>query len=160
MLGRSSPLFGSNSFLIDLSEAGLPRMTSTALRWTPKRHPFTCPQHPTHQNNPTNGSKVRRGSIFSSSALPHFQPIRCSKRHTNLPSEGVNTFYEQKYSPKRDHLLHSCVVPEHLKYVQVFSIVPLAESDDSTMVFHRHQSEIRLKPLRHIKVNLPRSPES
>ena len=35
------PCFGSDSFLNDLSEAGLPRMTSTALRWTPKRHPFT-----------------------------------------------------------------------------------------------------------------------
>ena len=96
MLGRLLPLFGSDSFLNDLSEAGLPRMTSTALRWTPKRHPFTCPQHPTHQNNPTNGSKVRRGSIFSSSALPHFQPIRCSKRRTNLLSEGVSIFYGQK----------------------------------------------------------------
>ena len=41
MPGRSSPLFGSDSFLSDLSEAGLPRMTSTALRWTPKRHHFT-----------------------------------------------------------------------------------------------------------------------
>ena len=41
MPGRSSPLFGYDSFLSDLSEAGLPRMTSTALRWTPKRHHFT-----------------------------------------------------------------------------------------------------------------------
>lgn len=65
MLGQLSPLFVCYSFLIDLSEAGLPRMTSTALRWTPKRHPFICPpQHPTHQNNPTNGSKVRRGFLF------------------------------------------------------------------------------------------------
>ena len=104
MLGRLLPLFGSDSFLNDLSEAGLPRMTSTALRWTPKRHPFTCPQHPTHQNNPTNGSKVRRGSIFSSSALPHFQPIRCTKWRFNLPSEGVNTFYEQTNGSKCDYL--------------------------------------------------------
>ena len=160
MLGQLSPLFVCYSFLIDLSEAGLPRMTSTALRWTPKRHPFTCPQHPTHQNNPTNGSKVRRGSIFSSSALPHFQPIRCSKWRFNLLSEGVNTFYEQTSGSKSTYLLHSCVVPEHLKYVQVFSIIPLAESDDSTMVFHRHQSEIRLKTLRHIKIDLSSSPES
>ena len=35
------PCFGYDSFLSDLSEAGLPRMTSTALRWTPKRHHFT-----------------------------------------------------------------------------------------------------------------------
>ena len=160
MLGRLLPLFGSDSFLNDLSEAGLPRMTSTALRWTPKRHPFTCSQHPTHQNNPTNGSMVRRGSIFSSSALPHFQPIRCTKWRFNLSSEGVNTFYGQTNGSKSAYLWHSCVVPEHLKYVQVFSIVPLAESDDSTMVFHRHQSEIRLKPLRHIKINLSRSSES
>ena len=104
MLGRLLPLFGSDSFLNDLSEAGLPRMTSTALRWTPKRHHFTCPQHPTHQNNPTNGSKVRRGSIFSSSALPHFQPIRCTKWRFNLSSEGVNTFYGQKYGQKCHHL--------------------------------------------------------
>lgn len=41
MPGRSSPLFGSDSFLNDLSEAGLPRMTSTALRWAVKRHHFT-----------------------------------------------------------------------------------------------------------------------
>ena len=41
MPGRSLPSFGSDSFLSDLSEAGLPRMTSTALRWTPKRHHFT-----------------------------------------------------------------------------------------------------------------------
>ena len=41
MPGRSLPSFGSDSFLNDLSEAGLPRMTSTALRWTPKRHHFT-----------------------------------------------------------------------------------------------------------------------
>ena len=41
MPGRSLPLFGSDSFRSDLSEAGLPRMTSTALRWTPKRHHFT-----------------------------------------------------------------------------------------------------------------------
>ena len=111
MLGRSSPLFGSDSFLNDLSEASLPRMTSTALRWTPKRHPFTCPQHPTHQNNPTNGSKVRRGSIFSSSALPHFPPRRCSKRHTNLPSEGVSTFYEQTNVSKGANLDASSLAP-------------------------------------------------
>ena len=41
MPGRSSPLFGYGSFPSDLSEAGLPRMTSTALRWTAKRHHFT-----------------------------------------------------------------------------------------------------------------------
>lgn len=41
MPGRSLPLFGSDSFPSDLSEAGLPRMTSTALRWTPKRLHFT-----------------------------------------------------------------------------------------------------------------------
>ena len=35
------PCFGYDSFLSDFSDAGLPRMTSTALRWTPKRHPFT-----------------------------------------------------------------------------------------------------------------------
>ena len=104
MLGRLLPLFGSDSFLNDLSEAGLPRMTSTALRWTPKRYPFTCSQHPTHQNNPTNGSKVRRGSIFSSSALPHFQPIRCTKWRFNLPSEGVNTFCRQTNGQKCDYL--------------------------------------------------------
>ena len=160
MLGRLLPLFGSDSFLNDLSEAGLPRMTSTALRWTPKRHPFTCPQHPTHQNNPTNGSKVRRGSIFSSSALPHFQPIRCTKWRFNLPSEGVNTFYGQTNGSKSAYLWHSCVVPEHLKYVQVFSIVPLAESCCTAMMFHRHQSEIRLETLCNIKINLSRSSES
>ena len=49
MPGSSSPLFGSDSFRSDLSEAGLPRMTSTALRWTPKRHHFT--HHNTRHTN-------------------------------------------------------------------------------------------------------------
>ena len=57
MPGRSSPLFGSDSFLSDLSEAGLPRMTSTALRWTPKRHHFTHPN--TRHTNKTHQTAQR-----------------------------------------------------------------------------------------------------
>ena len=41
---------------------------------------------------------------YLSSVLPHFPSIRCSKRHSNRLSEGVNTFYGQKYGSKSDYL--------------------------------------------------------
>ena len=47
-LGRPYPLFGSDSFLNDLPEAGLPSMASTVLRWAVKHHHFSsCPKHDT-----------------------------------------------------------------------------------------------------------------
>lgn len=46
-LGKPYPLFGSYRFLSDLSEAGLPRMASTVLRWAVKHHPFRQSPSPT-----------------------------------------------------------------------------------------------------------------
>ena len=47
-LGRSYLFVCSNSFLSDLSEAGLPRMASTVLRWAVKHHLFCQSRNPTH----------------------------------------------------------------------------------------------------------------
>ena len=49
-------------------------------------------------------------TIFSS-ALLHFPPIRCSKWQFNLPSEGVNTFYEQTNGSKSANLDASSLAP-------------------------------------------------
>lgn len=103
-LGRSYPLFVSDSFLNDLPEAGLPRMASTALRWAAKCHPFTHHQNP---NTPKKTIKRLKGTPWIpclSSALPHFPSRKCSKRHFNLLSEGVNTFYGQTNGSKCAHL--------------------------------------------------------
>ena len=45
-------LLDPDSFRCDLSEAGLPRMASTALRWTAKRQPFRQAPSPTHPTTP------------------------------------------------------------------------------------------------------------
>ena len=58
------PCSSAIHFCVTCQRQNHPRMTSTVLRWTAKHHPFTHLQYPTHQNNPTNGSKVRRGPLF------------------------------------------------------------------------------------------------
>lgn len=103
MPGRSLPSFGSDSFLNDLSEAGLPRMTSTALRWTPKRHHFTR-TNTRHTNKTPQTAQRYAVDPFPSSALPNFLSRKRSKRRLNLHSEGVNTFCRQTNGQKCDYL--------------------------------------------------------
>lgn len=64
MLGPSLPLFSAIPFYVTCQRQNHPRMTSTVLRWAVKHHPFPSDPNPDTPNNPTNGSKVRRGSIF------------------------------------------------------------------------------------------------
>ena len=60
------PCFGYDSFLSDLSEAGLPRMTSTALRWTPKRHHFSSGPKP---DTPKTQSTAQRYAVDQLSSV-------------------------------------------------------------------------------------------
>ena len=101
MLGQLSPLFVCYSFLIDLSEAGLPRMASTVLRWTAKHHPFRQATKPNIPKKPHKRLKGMPWTPLFSSVFPHFQSRICPRRHFNPPSEGANAFYGHKHGPKR-----------------------------------------------------------
>ena len=74
------PCFGYDSFLSDLSEAGLPRMTSTALRWTPKRHPFTRTN--TRHTNKTPQTAQRYAVDPLSSVCPTPFPVKKTLKTT------------------------------------------------------------------------------
>ena len=98
--GKACPLFGSYSFLRDLSEAGLPRMASTVLRWTAKHHPFRRTPNPNTPKTPQTAQRHAVGPSFLV-CLANFPSRRCRERHFNLLSEGANAFYGHKYGQKR-----------------------------------------------------------
>ena len=104
MLGRSSPLFGSDSFLSDLSEA------NSRLAWHRRRcdgRQSATILHAPIPDTPKQPHQRLKGTPWTplfSSALPHLQSRKRSKWHPNLASEGINTFCEQTNGSKCDYL--------------------------------------------------------
>ena len=99
MPGRSSPLFGYDSFPSDLSEAGLPRMTSTALRWTPKRHHFTR-------------TKTRHTNTIPQTAQRYAVDLLSSVCLATLPVKKTLKMASKSAFGRCKHLLRAEIWPE------------------------------------------------